>query len=93
MSRDATWGGNLELVAASRRFDCHIAIHQLGAPRLMIRNEALANARIIHVAYHDEQHYSSVREAADRHSAEPTNIKVLAQPCRPVRSRTLGRTD
>lgn len=76
MSRDAVWGGNLELVGASRCYSVHITIHQLNAPRLDIRHPVAA-CKTIHVSYHDNEHYSSVRQLNDN-SSDPTELKARA---------------
>jgi len=78
MGRDSHWGGNMELVAASRRFRRHITIHQLNAPRLDIRClEEKAGA--IHLSYHDGEHYSSVRSGDDKLWGQPTPIELDAR--------------
>ena len=81
MAKGGAWGGNLELVAASRLFNVHVTVHQLDAPRLDIINHDNPRANTIHVAYHDERHYTSVRKISDNSFAA---AKVE------VRSRNVG---
>ena len=84
MSRMGEWGGNLELVALARALQRDVVVHQLGAPRLVIDGEAKGRSSgsrraALHVAYHDHEHYSSVRRADD-HSVhtEPLPITLPA---------------
>ncbi|CEG37822.1 OTU (ovarian tumor)-like cysteine protease [Plasmopara halstedii] len=64
---DGTWGGNQELYAAARLFQVYIIVHQdqLEAPIMVIECDRLRPTRIIHVAYHSEDHYDSVRSLKD----------------------------
>ena len=84
MGRTGEWGGNLELVALARALRRDVVVHQLGAPRLVIDGEADVSGGgsgggALHVAYHDAEHYSSVRRADD-HSVhtEPLPITLPA---------------
>jgi OTU domain-containing protein 3 len=67
MKRDGEWGGNLELVALSRALARDVVVHQMGAPRLVIESGAGSRqqAAALHIAYHSEEHYSSIRRADD----------------------------
>eukprot|EP00752_Nemacystus_decipiens_P004306 g3935.t1 len=63
MRGDAEWGGHQELVAASQLFKANVVVHQLKAPRFFIPFE---KARLtIHLSYHGEHHYNSVRAIGD----------------------------
>jgi len=84
MSRTGEWGGNLELVALARALQRDVVVHQLGAPRLVIDGEVKgkgsgSRSGALHLAYHDREHYSSVRRADD-HSVhtEPLPITLPA---------------
>ena len=84
MSRMGEWGGNLELVALARALRRDVVVHQLGAPRLVIDGEVKGKSSggrggVLHLAYHDAEHYSSVRRADD-HSVhtEPLLITLPA---------------
>ncbi|KAL0486038.1 hypothetical protein AKO1_012292 [Acrasis kona] len=58
MREDKTWGGNLELQAASMCHGVNIVVHQLNAPAFELANHK--DAKIIHLSYHDGRHYNSV---------------------------------
>ncbi len=60
MRKDAEWGGHLELQLVSLCFSVNIIVHQLGSPPWEIRNFPLS-APVIHLSYHDGEHYASVR--------------------------------
>jgi hypothetical protein len=59
MRTDATWGGNLELQAASMCYNCNIVVHQLNMPKFELANHN-EKAKTIHLSYHDGEHYNSV---------------------------------
>ncbi len=50
MKQEREWGGQHELVAASRLYQCNIVVHQLRAPRLEVHAERAQ--RTIHLSYH-----------------------------------------
>jgi len=52
-----------------------MCITRAGAPRFEIRNYDNERAGTIHLSYHDQQHYSSVRPLGDN-SQEAANVKV-----------------
>ncbi|KAJ8602496.1 hypothetical protein CTAYLR_001246 [Chrysophaeum taylorii] len=59
MRTDGEWGGNLEMVAASMLFKSHVVVHQLSSPRYEIRCRGAT--RTLHLSFHGESHYNSVR--------------------------------
>jgi len=61
MQEDATWGGNIEIQAASLLYSVNIAIHQLNQPRWEIVNFFGGKQRTIQLSYHNDEHYASVR--------------------------------
>eukprot|EP00698_Gefionella_okellyi_P006938 TRINITY_DN1682_c0_g1_i1.p1 TRINITY_DN1682_c0_g1~~TRINITY_DN1682_c0_g1_i1.p1 ORF type:complete len:278 (-),score=61.85 TRINITY_DN1682_c0_g1_i1:788-1621(-) len=63
MRKDGTWGGHMELQAASMCFKVNILIHQLDAPRMQLECHTATNPRTIQLGYCDMQHYVSVRPA------------------------------
>ncbi|XP_051126746.1 OVARIAN TUMOR DOMAIN-containing deubiquitinating enzyme 7 [Andrographis paniculata] len=77
MAKNGTWAGNLELQAASLVTRCNICIHSPMLPRLYIRNFNDNEVRMIHLSYHDGEHYNSVRLKEDTCSgpARPIVIK------------------
>ena len=77
MRGDCEWGGHQELYAASQHFSINIIIHQFNAARFEMHapNPNYAKATI-HLSYHGENHYNSVRAQDDHGSgpAEPINL-------------------
>ncbi|KAL0461804.1 UNVERIFIED_CONTAM: OVARIAN TUMOR DOMAIN-containing deubiquitinating enzyme 7 [Sesamum latifolium] len=65
MGEDGTWAGNMELQAASLVTRSNICIHRNMSPRWYIQNFDKHEARMIHLSYHDGEHYNSVRSKED----------------------------
>ncbi|QHO19296.1 OTU domain-containing protein 3 isoform X2 [Arachis ipaensis] len=61
MENDGTWAGHMELQAASLVLHSNICIHRNMSPRWYVRNFDDCRARMIHLSYHDGEHYNSVR--------------------------------
>ncbi len=61
MRKNGTWGGNLELQAASMALQVNIVVHQLAQPRWEVVNWRDASARFIQLSYHTGDHYASVQ--------------------------------
>ncbi|EFA85119.1 OTU domain containing protein [Heterostelium album PN500] len=61
MRKNASWGGNIEIQAASLIYQCNITIHQFNQPRWEIINYVGDKYRMIHLSYHNDEHYASVR--------------------------------
>ncbi|KAL9461360.1 hypothetical protein AB3S75_004374 [Citrus x aurantiifolia] len=80
METDGTWAGHMELQAASLVTHSNICIHRHMSPRWYIRNFDYHEARMIHLSYHDGEHYNSVRLKEDSciGSARPIIIKADA---------------
>ncbi|XP_039167502.1 OVARIAN TUMOR DOMAIN-containing deubiquitinating enzyme 7 isoform X2 [Eucalyptus grandis] len=78
MDNDGTWAGHMELQAASLVTPSNICIHRNMSPRWYIRNFDQPGARMIHLSYHDEEHYNSVRLKEDTGDgpARPITIKA-----------------
>ncbi|KAG7391123.1 hypothetical protein PHYPSEUDO_005890 [Phytophthora pseudosyringae] len=76
MRDDGTWGGNQELYAAARLFQVYVVVHQdqSSARIMVIECDGLKPTRFVHVAYHGEDHYDSVRALKD--PVEPDNLPV-----------------
>lgn len=66
MSRDGSWGGHLELQAASCVLRRNIRVHQAGQPAWQITNfgDQGDGAPPLSLSYHDAEHYNSVRRVA-----------------------------
>lgn len=65
MEKDGTWAGHMELQAASLVTRNNICIHHHMSPRWYIRNFDNQGAHMIHLSYHDGEHYNSVRLKED----------------------------
>ncbi|KAL6563125.1 hypothetical protein OROHE_005712 [Orobanche hederae] len=80
MEKDGTWAGHMELQAASLVTRSNICIHQYTLPRWYIRNFDQHGVCMVHLSYHDEEHYNSVRLKEDTCSgpARPITIKADA---------------
>jgi len=78
MRRNAEWGGNLELQALSRSLGVNVAVHQVDQPRWELTNFHAAGARTISLAYHDGDHYNSVRGMGDDTDAPAATINYAA---------------
>jgi hypothetical protein len=81
MSRDGVWGGNLELQALSMALGVNIRIHQIcGTPSFDLRNHRNPKAPVVHLSYHRDQHYASVRPESAKHSRDPAAHPPLPPP-------------
>ncbi|XP_019183593.1 PREDICTED: OTU domain-containing protein 3 isoform X3 [Ipomoea nil] len=80
MEKDGTWAGHMELQATSLVTHSNICIHRHMFPRWYIRNFDNREAQMIHLSYHDGEHYNSVRLKEDSCSgpARPVIIKADA---------------
>ncbi|CAM9588873.1 unnamed protein product [Chrysoparadoxa australica] len=76
MRKRDEWGGHQELYAASQLWQVNIIVHQLSAPRLEILQENAAQS--LHLSYHGESHYNSVRMEADNGDG-PAEAILLAE--------------
>lgn len=80
MEKDGTWAGHMELQAASLVTHSNICIHRISSPRWYIQNFDNREARMVHLYYHDGEHYNSVRLKEDTCTgpARPIIIKADA---------------
>ncbi|XP_057544773.1 OVARIAN TUMOR DOMAIN-containing deubiquitinating enzyme 7 isoform X3 [Amaranthus tricolor] len=78
MEKDGTWAGHMELQATSLVTQNNICIHLHMSPRWYIRNFDNPRVRMIHLSYHDGEHYNSVRSKDDpcNGPARPIIIKA-----------------
>lgn len=79
MGKDGTWAGHMELQAASLVTHSNICIHRKSSPRWYIKNFDDRDAQMIHLSYHDWEHYNSVRLKEDTCNGptRPIIIKVF----------------
>ncbi|KAE8908276.1 hypothetical protein PF010_g9532 [Phytophthora fragariae] len=92
MRDDGTWGGNQELYAAARLFQVYVVVHQdqPSARIMVIECDRLKPTRFVHVAYHGEDHYDSVRALRD--PIEPERLPVSIElSCEGFRSEDLTK--
>ncbi|RLN48723.1 hypothetical protein BBJ28_00001480 [Nothophytophthora sp. Chile5] len=92
MLEDGTWGGNQELYAAARLFQVYVVVHQdqPTARVMVIECDRLKPQRVVHVAYHGEDHYDSVRSLRD--PVDPDCLPVaIALDCDGFRAGDLAK--
>ena len=68
MDEDGTWGGHFELVALSEALNCNFCLHMKEQEPVIIHgclSDPKKKVRIYHLAYHVDEHYSSVRKLGD----------------------------
>lgn len=64
MSEEDVWGGNIEIQAFSTLFHVNVRIFQSFQASWTILNFPEESARMVHISYHDGNHYNSVRDRA-----------------------------
>ncbi|XP_027193013.1 OVARIAN TUMOR DOMAIN-containing deubiquitinating enzyme 7 isoform X2 [Cicer arietinum] len=78
MENDGTWAGHMELQAASLVTHSNICIHRNMFPRWYIRNFDDRGVRMVHLSYHDGEHYNSVRLKDDPCDGPARSIVIKA---------------
>ncbi|OVA15869.1 Ovarian tumor [Macleaya cordata] len=78
MENDGTWAGHMELQAGSLVTRRNICIHRMMSPRWYIRNFDGHASHMIHLSYHNEEHYNSVRSKEDPCSGPVKPIVIKA---------------
>ncbi|KAK9367176.1 NADP-dependent oxidoreductase domain-containing protein [Lipomyces kononenkoae] len=79
MSKDGVYGDNLEIVAFAKRFNVDVKIHLadfayvVSGESISSKNEGHCNKthKLLHIAYHQWEHYSSIRNLNGPHSGLP----------------------
>ncbi|KAL5556961.1 hypothetical protein UlMin_039197 [Ulmus minor] len=81
MDKDGTWAGHMELQTASLVTRSNICIHRNMSPRWYIWNFDDRRVHMVHLSYHDNEHYNSVRLKEDTclGPARPIIIKADAE--------------
>ena len=64
MSQEGAWGGNIEIQAFSTLFHVNVRIYQSFTSSWTVLNFPEEGAHMVHVSYHDGNHYNSVRDTA-----------------------------
>ena len=59
MSKDGTWGGNLEIQAISMKFKINFHIHIYNHPMYIVKNYDIP-FKNIHLSYHDGVEYNKI---------------------------------
>ena len=91
MDEDGTWGGHFELVALSEALNCNFCLHMKEQDPVIIHGST-TNARskcpTYHLAYHVDEHYSSVRKMGDDGNtpAEPISLSSVMKQKEEVKS-------
>jgi len=82
MEDDGTWGGHFELVALSAELGVNFCLHMKDKDPYLITSGAKfnKNIRMYHLAYHIEEHYSSIRKIGDD-TKEPAEVIELDLKC------------
>ncbi|KAJ9562317.1 hypothetical protein OSB04_007477 [Centaurea solstitialis] len=92
MGKDGTWAGNMELQAASLVTHSNICIHRKSSPRWYIKNFNDHDAQMIHLSYHDWEHYNSVRLKEDTCNGPTRPIIIKADADLSVKSHQVNAT-
>ncbi|KAL8959799.1 MAG: hypothetical protein Q9193_003394 [Seirophora villosa] len=71
MAKGGTYGDNMELVAFSKALHVDVTIYQRKFAYQVYANNAPCGLPNLHIAYHDYEHYSSVRNIQGPHSGIP----------------------
>ena len=101
LGRDGEWGGHQELYAASRMLGASFVIHQFESPRFVIEAPTCAGSSAaapfaLHLSYHGEEHYNSVRSLDDPAlpgtAARPIALRLGAEAAAEASGRSGGST-
>ncbi|KAJ8530909.1 hypothetical protein K7X08_023790 [Anisodus acutangulus] len=87
MEKDGTWAGHMELQAASLVTHTNICIHRHMSPRWYIQNFDNHESRMLHLSYHDGEHYNSVRLKEDSCTGPASLIIIKADADLSAKSR------
>ncbi|CAN4093741.1 unnamed protein product [Withania somnifera] len=87
MEKDGTWAGHMELQAASLVTHTNICIHRHMSPRWYIQNFDNRESRMLHLSYHDGEHYNSVRLKEDSCTGPASPIIIKADADLSAQSR------
>lgn len=71
---DREWGGHQELYAAAQAFRVNIYVHESNGPRFVLNGERAV--RNIHLSYHGEYHYNSIRKLTDNDTGPAEEIQL-----------------
>ncbi len=66
-SKDGSWGGHFELVALSALLNVRFGVHMKDKDSVLVQYDesTQGDKRVLHIAYHVGEHYSSIRKIGD----------------------------
>jgi len=78
MSDNGTWGGHFELVALSHLLNVKFCLYLKENDPVIVKSgeKDLKGSKYVHLAYHVDEHYSSVRKLGDTDQAPAERISV-----------------
>lgn len=79
MARGGTYGDNMEITAFASAFDCDVKIYQRDFAYVVSSGED-GHRPVAHIAYHNWEHYSSIRNLDGPHSGLPEVSPKLLSP-------------
>ncbi|KAL8870927.1 MAG: hypothetical protein Q9174_003138 [Haloplaca sp. 1 TL-2023] len=71
MAQGGTYGDNLEVQAATKAFNVDIQLYSTQTTYIIEAQPAGSGTKLLHIAYHDWEHYSSVRNLNGPHQGIP----------------------
>ncbi|KAF8417446.1 hypothetical protein EV426DRAFT_569000 [Tirmania nivea] len=82
MSQQGVYGDNIEICAFAREFGVHVKIYQREFAYVVTGNGDEdgdgGESKMVHIAYHTWEHYSSIRNIAGPHTGLPGVMPVLS---------------
>jgi len=78
MSESGTWGGHFELVALSNVLNVKFCLYLKDEDCYMVKSSEkdLKGVKVVHLAYHVDQHYSSVRKIGDEAQGPAEEVPI-----------------
>jgi OTU domain-containing protein 3 len=78
MSESGTWGGHFELVALSSVIGAKFCLYMKDKNPVVIKSSEkdMKNAKIVHLAYHVDEHYSCIRKLGDEDKTPAVDIPL-----------------
>ncbi|KAL8733407.1 MAG: hypothetical protein Q9181_003592 [Wetmoreana brouardii] len=76
MAKGGTYGDNMEVVAFSKAFNVDVIIYMRQHAYYIKDDEHGGGSKILHIAYHTYEHYSSVRNVRGPHTGVPNTEPI-----------------
>ena len=77
MASDHVWGGELELVALARLYNCRFHVYATGKPVIVVEDQSVENVHFkrgvkkdYRLAYHCEEHYNVITNQSEKQDIE-----------------------